>query len=75
MSTPHNVLRPTFGRRPQRDRQQELQPDPQPDPNDAIMEHVKMLVAKSDALIGVERTNQTLPARIDLALAARWRKP
>ena len=42
-----------------------------PDPNDVILRDLEMLVAKSDALIGVERTNLTLRDRLLMVMAAR----
>lgn len=42
-----------------------------PDPNDIIMADLQMLVAKSEALIGIQRTNDTLPDRLLLVMAAR----
>ena len=41
------------------------------DPNDIIMADIEVLVAKSEALIGIERTNNTLPDRLLLVMAAR----
>ena len=42
-----------------------------PDPNDIILRELEMLVAKSDAFFGFDTTNDTLPNRLMLVMAAR----
>jgi hypothetical protein len=69
-ATHGNVLHPVF-RRPR------LVPDCKGerqlgvDPNDIILADLEMLVAKSEALVGIQRTVDTLPDRLLLVMAAR----
>lgn len=44
---------------------------PSVDANDVILADIEVLVAKSEALIGIQRTIDTLPDRLMLVMAAR----
>ena len=78
MSTPQNVInfRSRTGyheavRKQQRDCQED---EAKPDPNDIIIADLKMLVLKSDMLLGPEKTNRTLPDRLLIVMAARQKR-